>query len=227
MLVDLKTSLQNSQLLNFINETEIKWQVCENQYYVWLLMNDTVQSIMNKADPGQLTLPHQQPLKGFVDELPDSANILEFGLGGAGNARYFKQQKPNSQVTVVEQSSAVIKIFDKHFNPQAININVIHQAAEQFILSTPTNYHLIITDLFKSGCSLLSFIDAQYFVALKNRLVADGFAYLNFIPDTSTEAELIKSYIEQAGLTIQWADKIIGFKNWVFLVKNTQCKESI
>lgn len=222
MLVDLKTSLQNSQLLNFINEAEVKWQVCENQYYAWLLMNDTVQSIMNKADPAQLTLPHQQPLKGFIDELPNNANILELGLGGAGNARYFKQHKPNSQITVIEQSAAVIELFERYFNPQKRNINIIHQSAEQFILSDQENYHLIITDLFKSGCSLLSFINAQYFVALKNRLTSNGFAYLNFIPETPAEAELIKTYIQQAGLTIQWADKIIGFKNWVFLVKNTQ-----
>lgn len=222
MLVDLKTSLQNSQLLNFINEAEVKWQVCENQYYIWLLMNDTVQSIMNKAEPSQLTLPHQQPLKGFVDELPDNANILEFGLGGASNARYFNQQKPCSQITVVEQSAAVIELFKTYFNPQKSNINTIHQSAEHFILSDQKNYHLIITDLFKSGCSLLSFINAQYFIALKNRLTPNGFAYLNFIPDTPAEAELIKTYIQQTGLTIQWADKIIGFKNWVFLVKNTQ-----
>ncbi|MCU4675856.1 fused MFS/spermidine synthase [Catenovulum sp. 2E275] len=224
MLVDLNSALKNGYLLSYLKDNTAVWQIYHNQQYQWLLMNNTVQSVMDKQLPALLTLPHQQPLKSLVDEIPINAKVLELGLGGASNARYIKQQKPDCQITIIEQSSVVINWCERYFNPHKCQFNIIQQSAEQFILADQNQYDLIITDLFKSESSVLSYLDQNYFLQLKRILKPNGFAYLNFVPDTDHEPQLIKTHLAHAGFDIQWGEKIIGFKNWVFLLKNNKFK---
>gem|GEM_PF-3288432 len=221
MLVDLNSSLKNGHLLSYLKQDSINWSIYHNEQYKWLLMNHTVQSIMDTRLPGLLTLPHQQPLKGLVDELPAQADVLELGLGGGSNARYIKQQRPDSHITIVEQSPIVIRWFERYFNPQSVRLNLIEQNAETFILNETTQYDLVITDLFRSETSILSCLNAEFFIHLNKLIKPGGMAYLNFLAETDKEPEIIKNYLHSTGLKIHWGEKIIGFKNWVFLLSKS------
>ncbi|KMT66078.1 spermidine synthase [Catenovulum maritimum] len=218
MLVELNNTLSNGQILSFQREQDVSWQVLENKEYIWLLMENTVQSVLNKLAPCSLTFPHQLPLNGLITELDQTARILEFGLGGGTNARYIKSQLPNSDISVVEKSPIIIEWFNQYFNPQKMDINLIHQDATDYLEQNNQTYDLIITDLFYAKRSSLSIFNADYFDLLFKATGAGGYAYLNFLPDTDFEPELVKAMLHNAGFEILWSDKIIGFRNWVFLL---------
>ncbi|EWH10825.1 hypothetical protein DS2_06026 [Catenovulum agarivorans DS-2] len=219
MLVELKNSLSDGQLVTLHKEANQQWQILQNESYLWLKLDQIVQSVMDKRNPNSLTFPHQYPLRGLIDELPADAKVLEFGLGGGSNFRYLKAQKPACDVTIVEKSPLVIEWFTRYFNPNKLNANIVQQDAFNFLMANQQAYQLIVTDLFTAHQSLMSTFCLDYFIQLKASLVKHGLAYINFLPETDFEAEWIKANLTQAGLEVMWGEKIIGFRNWVFLVK--------
>lgn len=218
MLVELNNTLSNGRILSLQKEDDITWQVLENDLYIWLVMNQTVQSVLTKADPNLLGFPHQMPLNGLLTELPDTPKILELGLGGGSNARFIYNQYPNSQITIVEQSETIITWFEQFFNPLNYAIKIIHGDANQTLHQTEQHYDLVITDLFYAGRSSLNMLNREYFEQLFKILNPNGKAYLNFLPETDFEPELVKAMLNNAGFNILWSDKIVGFRNWVFLL---------
>jgi len=114
--------------------------VSENNYYRWLAFEDVVQSVMHKRLPHRLTLPHQTvmllPLLFFRPK-----SIIEFGLGGGNFARFLKLLHSNIDFSSIEHHQSVIQNFHQYFNPQQIDINIIHQDAVQWLAaSQPNNY---------------------------------------------------------------------------------------
>ncbi|MER2494321.1 fused MFS/spermidine synthase [Catenovulum sediminis] len=218
MLVELKKSLSKAQLLAYKKDLTSHWRVEQNKRYRWLTLDATVQSVMDRKNTDLLTFPHQFPLKGLIAELTEHASVLELGLGGGGNFRYLKSQCPTAEVDIVEQSPIVIEWFNEYFNPQSLIANIMQADAQQYILDNEKRYDLIITDLFVSQSSILETLTADYFTKLKQSLTHTGFAYINFLPETDFEAHWVKASLEQAGLNVMWAEKIIGFRNWVYLI---------
>lgn len=219
MLVELKNSLSDGQLVAFHKEAKLQWQILQNDQYLWLKLDQTVQSVMDKAASSTLAFPHQYPLRGLVAELPEQAQILEFGLGGGSNFRYIKSQRPQADITIVEKSPLVIDWFEQYFNPDKLAVNIQQGDAFEFLMANQHKFDLIITDLFTAHQSLMSTFCLDYFVQLKNSITKQGYAYINFLPETDFEAQWIKANLNQAGLEVMWGEKIVGFRNWVFLVK--------
>ncbi|WP_440903152.1 spermidine synthase [Catenovulum sp. SX2] len=219
MLVELKNSLSDGQLVAFHKEGKLQWQILQNDKYLWLKLDQTVQSVMDKADHNILAFPHQYPLRGLIAELPEQAKILEFGLGGGSNFRYIKSQRPQAQINIIEKSQLVIDWFSEYFNPDKLEVDIQQGDAFEFLMANQQKFDLIITDLFTAHQSLMSTFCLDYFVQLKNSITKQGYAYINFLPETDFEAQWIKANLNQAGLEVMWGEKIVGFRNWVFLVK--------
>ena len=123
----LTKHLSQGQLLHFIQSDE-QITVHENEHYRWLAFNDTVQSVMLKRKPWQLTLPHQTAL--MLPLLFTQPNqIAEFGLGGGNISRFLVHYLSNLSLHSIEYSKNVINCFQRYFNPEQQNINLHHSSA--------------------------------------------------------------------------------------------------
>ncbi|WP_017444137.1 spermidine synthase [Gayadomonas joobiniege] len=219
MLVDLKHSLVQGQLLTYLKQNSVCWQIQQNENYRWLLMDETIQSVMSLEQSSLLTLPHQQPLKGLVDILPQQPRVLELGLGGGSNARYIISQRPEAIIDVVECSQIVIDWFDRYFNPTAITLHCHKANAGDFLQQPAGQFDLLISDIFNQQYSVFSQLLETVLPRLARVIKPHGFAYLNFIPDRVSEGQQLKRALLDSEFKLLWGEQIIGFKNWVYLVE--------
>jgi len=152
--MQLAKHISQGQLLyrysdNAININCENLSVSENSYYRWLAFEDVVQSVMHKRLPHRLTLPHQTamllPLLFFKPE-----SIVELGLGGGNFARFLTSLHTDIAFTSIEYHQSVIENFHQYFNPEKIDINIIHQDAAQWLGVTQTTHHSNV----EQGCQL-------------------------------------------------------------------------
>ncbi len=213
----MKKGLAKASLLSLKKEDDCQWQVFENKQYLWLQQNSTVQSVMIKKKPSQLVFPHQQALAKFNFNLPKHANILELGLGGGGNLRYLLARYPESHYQVVELSEAVIDLFYQYFNPERLNLSIGKGDAFDFVAQSDISYDLIISDLFCRRDVALNIHKQSYVSDLKASLKDGGYLYINLLPETKFDIELVKATLLANELKIIFDEKIIGFINHVLV----------
>lgn len=219
MLVDLKGSLVQGQLLAYLKQNGCHWTIEENAHYRWLTMDQTVQSVMQRAAPEVLTFPHQQPLKGLIEQLPKKAKILELGLGGGSHLRYIKSVLPNSQIEIVENSRIIIDWFNDYFNPKQLAATLHHADANTFLASHNAQADLLITDIYNRHYSVFSQLIDNIFPHLENNVKPHGLLYINFIPEREQEGLQLKQALEKTAFKLLWGNQIIGFKNWIYLLE--------
>lgn len=102
--------------LVYLSQTSDAISVYENKHYRWLSFGDTVQSIMLKRMPNQLTLPHQialmLPLLLFRPNV-----VVELGLGGGNLSRFLSTLSSEIELISIEKNRHVIECFYQYFNP--------------------------------------------------------------------------------------------------------------
>ncbi len=211
----MKKGLAKASLLSLRKEGDCQWQIFENKQYLWLQQNATVQSVMTKKKPSQLVFPHQQALAKFNFSLPLQANILELGLGGGGNLRYLLQRYPEARYQVVELSEVVIDLFNQHFNPDQLVLSIDKGDAFDFVAQSDIDYDLIISDLFCRRDVALNIHKQSYVSDLRARLKDGGYLYINLLPETKFDLELVKATLLANELNIVFDEKITGFINHV------------
>jgi spermidine synthase len=137
--MQLTKVIQTGELLYFSRQPE-PILVSENQDYRWLMLSNTLQSLMLKRRPYQLTLPHQTalmlPLLFFRP-----LTLVEFGLGGGNLGRFLLHLQPELQFTSIEQNPNIVSVFEQFFNPQHADIKVINTCLETWLLDQPNTNH--------------------------------------------------------------------------------------
>lgn len=219
MLVDLKNTLSNGTLLSMLRSDSGCWQVLQNQAYRWLTLDNIVQSIMSLKDNSELLLPHQQPLAELTLALKPDANVLEFGLGGGSNCRHIFSHKPNVDYHLAEIDASVIELFKQFFNPANLPIQLANQSALDFTSQCQSSFDLIITDIFASKGSIMETINSNFLMELSQILKTNGTLYINFLPETPFETQMVLARLQQLELQIDFAEKVTGFRNHLFICK--------
>ncbi|REL25284.1 hypothetical protein DXX93_01065 [Thalassotalea euphylliae] len=144
----LSRHLEQGHLLYF-KQSPHAISVSENPHFRWLAFNGVLQSVMRKARPHWLTLPHQWalmlPWAYFLnDKLSNQAlfnenfpRIVEFGLGGGNHFRFCQWLSPKVNHLVIESSRTVIDISKTYFALSETygTRQIVHQSAEQWLAS--------------------------------------------------------------------------------------------
>jgi spermidine synthase len=206
--------LSKAQLAYCIKEHSFI-NVYQNDDYLWLSFNDTIQSIMVRGNSQQLTLPHQlqliYPLSLFT---PNS--VLICGLGGGDLCRYLHHQLPLAKLTAIDYSETVIAIFEQFFNPEKIHFNIINADIHQWLSqSQHETFDWIIYDIFSNSYDNIS-QEQQAIDNLYSALSQGGWLSFNL---TSTDIKLA-TWLEQTlnnqfGYVIK-VGNIAGFSNTIF-----------
>lgn len=146
--MQLEKTLSQGELL-YLSKYEDAISVNENEHFRWMAFNDIVQSIMHKRRPSKLTLPHQiamlLPLLIFRP-----INIVELGLGGGNLSRFLANLSPDIHISSIEYSQQVIDCFNRYFNPENANIDVIHNDGLSWVASQNTeDFDWLICDVYR------------------------------------------------------------------------------
>ncbi|NTS76949.1 fused MFS/spermidine synthase [Catenovulum sp. SM1970] len=200
-------------------ENDARWQVYENENYLWLTLNSTVQSVMDKTQHAALTFPHQAYLASALIDLPAKAEILELGLGGGTNARFLQSRFTDAHIKIIEKSGKVIELFERYFNPERQTFTLIHQDGPFYLAHTKLQFDLILSDLYSHQASAMNFLTETYLNHLIDRLNNQGYLYINMMPETLFDVELVKAMLCNFELELLHVSKIKGYRNHILLAQ--------
>jgi hypothetical protein len=139
--------------LTYLNHDKESISVSENEHYRWLAFtcnNDEliIQSVMLKRKPWKLTLPHQTammlPLLFFKPN-----NVIELGLGGGNIQRFLQHISSNISTYSIEHNSVVIDCFNKFFNPENNQVNIIYSDSKHWLQHNTDRYDWYICDVYQ------------------------------------------------------------------------------
>ena len=194
----------------------------ENQDYRFLVINGTMQSVMDRHHPSRIVFPHQQILLHPLLSLAPQARVLELGLGGGSALRHAVYHYPQLDWQCVEHSSEVISLFWEYFAPpvELQSQHIILQDSVTYIQNLPvqSRFELILCDVYD---------ELQYplMEACIHHLADDGILMVNWLPHVQPQgeqsADFFRRLSEQHGLTHQ-LNLVPGFGNQIHrLVKAT------
>ena len=139
--------------LTYLNQDKEAVSVSENEHYRWLAFTcnkdeQVIQSVMLKRKPWKLTLPHQTalmlPLLFFKP-----SNVVELGLGGGNIQRFLNKVSTEITLQSIEHNSVVIDCFNKYFNPQNNQVNVIFSDSKHWLQHNNINFDWYICDIYQ------------------------------------------------------------------------------
>lgn len=207
------------QLLYWHHQHGVNIQVREYQQLRWLLINNTLQSVILIGSPHTLLFPHLRYLATTWQQRATPKKILELGLGGGAMRNYLLKQYPQAQMTSVEINSHIIDCYQQFF--ALGELGQIHQEDAQTVLKSATHIDWIILDLFSELDAPRFLFDPCFYQKIYNALDQQGTLFINFLsqhPSQLTQLQHVLQSVFGKKMTIQ---KIAGFVNHIVIVEKT------
>ena len=145
----LAKHLANGKIIYFCNDNA-RLEVVENKHFRWLLLDNVVQSIINKRASHTLTLPHQIGLMlPLLFNTPE--NILILGLGGGDLHRFLLRITPTAQLTTIESNQTIIQCYQTYFSQGNNQHTIIESDVFKWVKKqNQLDYEWIIVDIFSA-----------------------------------------------------------------------------
>lgn len=155
------------------------YNVYENCRYRWLTLgSDALQTVINRRNPAKPVLYYLPALTLMARAMPGEVCML--GLGGAGVAHLLVGTLFTDKITAVERSSEVITIAQQFFMTEQIStLEIIHQAAQDYLKQSTTCYPHLIIDLYGAHFFPKSCATADFFSDCAQHLSTNGFMAVN------------------------------------------------
>ncbi|WP_149982514.1 spermidine synthase [Pseudoalteromonas rhizosphaerae] len=179
-MIDLTPFTTDAYLVATIQSKQDTLKIFENADYRWLTLGDelTLQGVMEKSQPQQVSNPVNQAMLLFLLCSEPSSQILNLGLG-SGCFERAVTNKAGFELTTVEINPNVIKAAKQYFFLNDNN-HIVAQCAEQFIAQSSRKFDVILIDVF-SGKSQPAFLQKQAFLCdCHARLSTYGKICINF-----------------------------------------------
>ncbi|HZL51655.1 MAG TPA: hypothetical protein VFC37_11985 [Terracidiphilus sp.] len=108
---------------------------------------DTVQSVMQLADPDKLSLAYTRKMMAFLLFNRTPERILLLGLGGGSLAKFCYRRLPRALVTVVEVNPDIITLRDEfRIPPDDERFRVIRADGRAYVAHLPPRKDVILVD---------------------------------------------------------------------------------
>jgi spermidine synthase len=141
-----------------------------------------VQGAMRIARPFALELNYQQQMMAPLVFLPQPRQVVQLGLGAGALAKYCWRELPQTAVTAVEISDAVVATAQQWFKlPQDERLEVVVQDAREFI-SHPRRRRTadwLQVDLYDAAARGPVYDDDGFYAACRAALRTPGLAVFN------------------------------------------------
>ncbi len=217
--------LKLSKIIEYLNHPQSKCiyqtkeniQVFEKKPYRWVIFNKNyIQSIINLNNPTKLLLPYLKTILIFLKEKP--RKVLLLGLGGGGLIHALDAKTNDYSITAVEKFESMIEISKNFFFIRDdLNLKIIHQSAEDYMLSNNCLYNYIVIDLGDKDGFPQSCFNEDFFINCYKSLQANGHLLLN-LPNYYEISQFKPFIINTFGASPM---VIESQGNWILIAKKT------
>lgn len=218
---DFEHELATASILYLTGDTEVRVVVLENQDYRFLVINGSIQSVLDKADPGKVLFPHQQALLQDLPALPSGARVLELGLGGGSALRHASHLYPSLRWTCIESRADVINLYWEYFAPEEAlaEHDLVLDNSLHWLQRAPQSqqFELILCDVYAE-------VQVALMDACLDRLAPGGVLVVNWLPHLQPQGEDSQDFFgwfsSERGLT-HHLQKVPGFRNQIHRLTRT------
>lgn len=203
-------------MLHFLQQGSMQIRVMENQQYRWLLFDDYLQTVMDKASPSQPVLPHIHAMLLALYYQNTPIRVVELGLGGGALARYFEHMFPSTAMTSVEFNEPVVDNYKKYFNPTNTHKIIIGDA--QLRIRELSQIDLLFVDLFDASGSPDFVYESSFYKHCLNALSDKGVLIINEVPSLQMQADVVFDLVKELVNVQPDVFSAPGFKNRILLI---------
>lgn len=183
----VKHSGELGKLVNLRHEFGKTYEIRELESIRWLLINNTLQTIVHREHPEYFQLPHLQKLEQIWTKLPDPKTILEVGLGGGAIRNYCLDTYSHCTIDTIEIDPVILELYQQYFalpNQQGVLV--------QNDINTHTfgkKYDWIIVDLFSQQACPTFLFHPDFYIHIKQASKIGCWLFINFICDNAQQLE--------------------------------------
>ncbi|NOU51917.1 fused MFS/spermidine synthase [Pseudoalteromonas sp. JBTF-M23] len=183
----VQQSHQLGHLLYWHKHGDVSIQVRQDKTLRWLLINNTLQSVVERNHPERLLFPHLQILESIWKNLPCPENVLELGLGGGAIRDYLQAVYPQCKVFSVDNNPDIVHCYKKYFSTEQ-GCSVACMDADT-ALSGTQHYDWIILDLFSEMDAPLFLYQHPFYQLLRAALNPNGWLFINFLCEHDSQRQ--------------------------------------
>lgn len=208
---------QIGQLIYWHKQGADSIQVRQHKQLRWLLINETLQSVIEKSSPNRLLFPHLQHLAQLWQPLPAPKKVLELGLGGGAIRNYLQYNYPTSVLTSVEKNPDIIHCYKRFFGgDHRANLQCFDA---QKILDSEHLYDWIILDLFSQLDAPLFLYQQQFYLKIRAALTNNGYLFINFLSEHHSQLKQLENLLNTSFGKHPVIEKIPGYTNHIVMIK--------
>lgn len=125
-------------------------------------------------------------------------SVLILGLGGGSAARLVRAIAPQARIVGVEASAAVLKAARRHFDLDALGVEVVCGDAQRYLAESRRHFDLVIEDVFIGGEASIRkplWLPDEGLVRAARRLQPGGVLVSNTIDETSEVARVLRKLL--------------------------------
>lgn len=162
-------------------------RVFESGSYRWFTADgDFVQSLRDRAHPGQVVLPNQLAVLCALAWRQRVDDVLDLGFGCGALTSFFRARRPTTRVIAVEQSAVMVELARQWFDLPA-DFPVVIASAARYLAATTARFDVVLCDIFIGEQHPDCLFDAHFHAAIARCLRPGGVLALNLSPDTDDE----------------------------------------
>ncbi|ESP91937.1 spermidine synthase [Pseudoalteromonas luteoviolacea 2ta16] len=185
-------SHQLGHLLYWHKHGKTSIQVRQEKSLRWLLINNTLQSIVELNHPEHLLFPHLQVLDDLWQKYPAPQRVLELGLGGGAIRDYLHSVHQDCQVISVENNPDIIHCYKRYFGGDHISEVNCNDAYKVLELDNAQPFDWIILDLFSELDAPRFLYQHKFYTLLRNALTEQGVLFINFIAEHESQLKQLE-----------------------------------
>lgn len=191
-------------------------QVRQFKQFRWLLINDILQSVVEKNHPNQLLFPHLQSLACLWLPLTKPKKVLELGLGGGAIHNYIQHTYPDCQLMSVEKNASIIHCYKRFFySAHASNLQC---SDAQLVLDKNEQYDWVILDLFSQLDAPVFLYKHLFYEKIRNVLSTDGHLFINFLSAHQSQLKQLEQLLIATFGKPPSIEKIPNYTNHIVMI---------
>ena len=204
----VKQSHELGHLLYWHKHGSVSIQIRQDKTLRWLLINDTLQSVVERNHPENLLFPHLQQLARLWHLYTPPNKVLELGLGAGAIRDYLHTTYPDCDVLSVDNNPDIIRCYKRYFSGDHICAVACMDVGD--VLTDNNQYDWIILDLFSEFDAPLFLFQHQFYQQLRACLRPGGKLFINFLAEHESQLKQVthllitnfgkKPHIEQVPL---------------------------
>jgi len=186
-------------------------QIRQHKQLRWLLIDQILQSVIEKDNPEHLLFPHLKTLSEIWQTLAQPQSVLELGLGAGAIRNYLHLHYPKANIITVEKNSEIIHCYKKYFGGFAASN--LHCEDATIELKGKQTFDWIIVDLFCKVDPPIFLFKQDFYEDIYHVLNTNGWLFINFVAEHESQLIQLKKTLKNVFKTPADHIRISGFSN--------------